>query len=275
MRALLRRLFEHGLGAPGRALLAWRSRTRAELLFDSRGIRNAATAVAAAANGAVAAGPFSGMRYPRRLGDIVHAPKLLGSYERELHASVAAFVARAPELVINVGSGDGYYAVGLARRLPVATVIAVDPDPLAQRACRATARLNGAERRLRHTQRVDAHDLERLLAAAGEVPALCVVDCEGYEDVLLDPALARRLLDCDLLVETHDFAAPGVTSRLMARFAGSHVVERIECVPREPAEYPALAVVAPARHASLLDEYRHMPQSWLAMYARRHGARSH
>lgn len=274
MRALLRRILEHGMGTPGRALLAWRSRARAERLLDARGVRNAAAAIATAVHGTVAEGPFSGMRYPRRLGDIVHAPKLLGSYERELHAAVAAFVARGPELVINIGSGDGYYAVGLARRLPGATVVAVDPDPLAQRACRATARLNGAEQRLKHTQRVDSHDLERLLAAAGDVPALCVVDCEGYEDLLLDPVRARRLLDCDLLVETHDFAAPGVTSRLLARFAGSHVIERIECAPRDPAAYPALAAVAPAQHASLLDEYRHMPQSWLAMTARRHGARS-
>lgn len=270
MRDAVRGLLERHAGVAGRALVAWRTRAHAERLLERRGTASLAVRVAAEAGEVVAAGPFRGMRYPRRFGDIVHVAKLLGSYECELHAAIERAIARAPSLVVNVGSGDGYYAVGLARRADRAVSYAVDPDPLAQRACRETAQLNGVARRLRHLVRVDAAALERLLASvepSARVPALVVVDCEGYEEELLDPTGAPSLRHADLLVETHDFARPGVTARLMERFSSTHRIERIEATGRDVASYPLLRELAPSAAASVLDEFRHFPQSWLAMTA--------
>lgn len=265
----LRDVLERRLGAPGRALLAWRTRGQAEALLAQRGLRGPARAVAGALGDRVARGPFRGMAYPRRRGDIVHAAKLLGAYELELHAAVEDFIARGPGLVVNVGSGDGHYVVGLALRLPRATVVAVDLDPLAQRACAATARRNAVDARISHLARVDARGLEALLAAAHTDTSLVVVDCEGFEDELLDPAHAPSLARADLLVETHDFARAGVTERLTARFAATHDVRRIEAAPRDPAAFPELAALPLAVASGLLDEFRHYPQSWLACTARR------
>jgi precorrin-6B methylase 2 len=270
VRERLRHLLDNRLGAPGRALLAARTRLLAERLLDRRGAADAAAAIAAATGSVVAAGPFSGLLYVRRFGDIVHAAKLVGSYEREVHAVTMSIVGRAPSLIVNIGSGDGYYAVGLARALPGAIVVAVDPDPLASRACRDTARRNGVGDRVRHAVRVDATGLEALLRGANGRRTACVVDCEGFEDELLDPARAPSLAASDLLVETHDFARAGVTTRLMERFGATHRVVRIEVTARDtaPDAYPSLRHIAPAALAALLDEYRHLPQSWLAMFAR-------
>lgn len=266
-RDALRRLLETGLGAPGRALLAWRTRGQAERLLARRGLVAPARALADRLDDRVQRGPFTGLHYPRHRGDIVHAAKLLGSYERELHDAVSAFVARAPRLVVNVGSGDGYYVAGFARLLPSAMVIAVDPDPLAQRACAATAELNGVGDRVSHLVRVDAAGLGALLGASGE-PALVLVDCEGYEDELLDPARAPVLAGADLLIETHDFARAGVTARLTDRFAPTHDVRRIEVTARDAAAYVELAGLPTEVGAGLLDEFRHHPQSWLACTSR-------
>lgn len=271
MRDALRGLLEYHAGAAGRSLLAWRTRARAERLLERRGVGDAAADLAGRVGDAVAAGPFRGMRYPRRFGDIVHIPKLIGSYEAELHRTVERLVSRAPGLIVNVGSGDGYYAVGLARRLPRAVSYAVDPDPLAQRACRETAVLNGVARHVRHLVRLDAGALERLLVGAGlsdGVGILLVVDCEGFEDDLLDPARAPSLRGVDLLVETHDFARAGVMARLLERFGATHHVERIEVAARDVGAYPALRGVDAGVATALLEEYRHLPQSWLAMTAR-------
>jgi hypothetical protein len=295
MRAALRDILGTRAGAVGRALLAWRTRAAAERLLDRRGVREAAATIAREAGDVVLAGPFAGMRYPRRRGDIVHAAKLVGSYERELHDSLEALIARQPALVVNVGSGDGYYAVGLARRLPGTRVVAVDPDPLAQRAARATASLNGVGAQVRDAVRVSASELGSLLAAAAEPVAgpaagsvegpapgsvagpaagaglsapphaLCVADCEGFEDDLLDPARAPALRCADLIVETHDFARPGVTARLASRFAATHRVVGLEVMVRDATDYPSLRALEPATASALLDEYRHMPQSWLVM----------
>lgn len=263
----LRRLLEHRLGAPGRALLAWRTRGLAEALLARRGLAAPAAHVARACRDTVARGPFAGLRYPRRRGDIVHAAKLLGAYERELHEALERAIARAPRRVINIGSGDGYYVVGLARRLPAARLLAVDPDPLAQRACAGTARRNAVADRVEAAPRLDPAALQRALADGA--PALLVIDCEGCEDHLVDPGRVPALATADLLVETHDFAAPGVTARLCDRLAATHDVVRIDLAPRDAGAYPELASLPPAVAAGLLDEFRHLPQAWLSCTARR------
>ena len=272
-RQLLRRWLERT--PTGRALVAWRIRGQAEALLAARGLRDAATRLDAALASQVRRGPFAAMRYPRRRGDIVHAAKLLGAYERELHDALERLIVRAPALIINVGSGDGFYVVGLARRVPGAHVLAVDPDPIAQRACRQTAQLNQVADRVAHHVLLDAPALQRELArAAGHAGtptaarALCVVDCEGFEDSLLDPVVAPALLRADLLIETHDFARSGVTARLSERFASSHHIQRIEIASRTVADYPELSDLPAATAQGLLDEFRHVPQSWLVCIAR-------
>lgn len=276
-RQLLRRWLERT--PTGRALVAWRTRGQAEALLASRGLRDAATRLDTTLGSQVRRGPFAGMRYLRRRGDIVHAAKLLGAYECELHPALEQVIARTPGLVVNIGSGDGYYVVGLARRVPGARILAVDPDPLAQRACRQTAVENQVADRVSHRVLLDApaleHELQRELTRADDdarersvARALCVVDCEGFEDTLLDPVIAPALRRADLLIETHDFARAGVTARLSERFAASHHIERIEITARTVADYPELSDLPAATALGLLDEFRHVPQSWLVCLAR-------
>src|SRR4051812_47368421 len=61
----------------------------------------------------VASGPFRGMRYTACAAGV--APKVLGTYERELHDWIVGLSSRGYECVVNVGCAEGYYAVGLAR----------------------------------------------------------------------------------------------------------------------------------------------------------------
>lgn len=276
-RPALRRLLESHLGAPGRALLAWRTRGRAEALLARRGLTMPSRALALRLDERVARGPFAGLHYPRRRGDIVHGAKLLGAYECELHSELERLIGRAPTRVVNIGSGDGYYVVGLARRLPEADVWAVDPDPLAQRACGRTAALNVVGARVHLTARLDPRALDEALrgpfarlrtSAHATRRTLCVVDCEGYEDELLDPVAAPSLSQADILVETHDFACAGVTERLAARFAATHHVVRVGIASRAPERYPELADLPAVQAAGLLDEFRHPPQAWLVLTAR-------
>jgi hypothetical protein len=285
----LRHFIEHRLGAPGRALLAWRTRGQAEALLARRGLTAPAARIAKRLDDHVRRGPFAGMHYPRRRGDIVHTAKLVGAYESELHGAIERLIARAPTLVVNVGSGDGYYVVGIARRLHAARIVAVDPDPLAQRACARTARINGVGPRIRAIALVDSAALEEVIAsdtrlrcagvggvalvgrdraADGVERALIIVDCEGYEDDLLDPVRAPSLAYADLLVETHDFARAGVSARLTERFGATHHVERIEVAARDVTAFPDLAAEPADVARGLLDEFRHMPQSWLVLTAR-------
>src|SRR5438094_9802013 len=67
-------------------------------------------------------GPFRGLQYPSAEA-ICSAilPKLLGSYEKELHCTIERLCNTDCSVVVDVGCAEGFYAVGFARRLKTAT----------------------------------------------------------------------------------------------------------------------------------------------------------
>ncbi len=75
-------------------------------------------------------------------------PKLLGSYESELHATLEELLAHEYTAVVDVGCAEGYYAVGLGLRLRNAAIYAFDTNPRARSACAEMAKLNGVDSRI-------------------------------------------------------------------------------------------------------------------------------
>ncbi len=175
----------------------------------------------------ILAGPFEGMNYgsTKALCSALY-PKLLGTYEHELAAIFDAALARNHPLVVDVGAADGYYAVGFAFRLPGTHVIAYDQDPRARAELAKLAELNGVADRIEIRGRCEPAELARLKEPAG----LMIVDCEGFEDIALSPENIAALAGWELIIETHDGFAPGVTMRLIERFEATHRVEVIEAV---------------------------------------------
>ena len=71
-------------------------------------------------------GPFAGMTYVESASEGALIPRLLGTYESELHPYLEAFAREGLDSVIDVGCAEGYYAVGLARQMTGVTVYAHD-----------------------------------------------------------------------------------------------------------------------------------------------------
>jgi predicted O-methyltransferase YrrM len=172
----------------------------------------------------VQGGPFKGQVLGREGTEGGHAPRLLGCYEQELHVHLERLMAQGFARVVNIGCADGYYAVGLARRMPGAAVHAHDIDPKAQAACRAMAEANGVADRVAVGGEVD----HAVLAQLAQPGTWLLVDIEGAEDALLDPRAAPGLAACTVLVECHEGPRPGITQRLAARFAPTHQVTRVD-----------------------------------------------
>src|SRR5262245_28171814 len=103
----------------------------------------------------VLAGPFKGMDvsvYKDPVWDDSNAPTVLvGSYEFELHDVMRKAIERKPDCVINAGCAEGYYAVGLARLLPQATIFAMDSNNEVLDACERNAWRNGVGMERFHT----------------------------------------------------------------------------------------------------------------------------
>ena len=76
-----------------------------------------------------------------------------------MHEAIETFVRKDYERIINVGSFDGHYAVGLARLLPKARVYAVDSSPYVRELCARMAELNGANDRVVVRGKLHVHGL--------------------------------------------------------------------------------------------------------------------
>ena len=202
--------------------------------------------------GRIAAGPFAGLRLEGDAPDDCEAPVLLGSYECETHEWLEREIARGWSNVVNVGSNIGIYSTGLALRLPAATVYAFEMDDALRVVTLASAVGNGVAARVHALGTADP----LALSALGISAALVVCDCEGYERELLDPSLVPWLVRSAMLVELHDFTAPGATETLHARFASTHDITIVEQQLRDSAAWAARATVSIADAAMLSEESR-------------------
>jgi hypothetical protein len=200
----------------------------------------------------VATGPFAGMRYIDNAHGSRLIPKLVGSYEAELHEIIQRVIDHAPPVVIDVGCAEGYYAVGFARALPDANVIAFDISEPARALCAELARANGVIDRVFIQGRCDCATLHRLPLTG----AFLLVDCEGDELELLQPDLVPGLAHTTILVELHDCFVPGLSQRLLARFESTHHVRLVPRQGRNPDDYPTLRGLKRPEQLRAVDEDR-------------------
>jgi hypothetical protein len=220
--------------------------------------------------GMVSSGPFEGMRYVDYATGGAYAPKLLGTYEMELHPWVRQLLEVPYEMMVNVGCAEGYYAVGFA--LSAARrdmgILAFDIDPAARESIRELAERNGVRDRVEVRGACDWRQIQ----AWPRKRTLLLCDIEGMERELLDPAAAPALRELDLLVEIHD--PPGersIEDLLIQRFGGSHRAGVAEHRRRRAKDFPLpwLLWREPWQLAAM-DEERRLGTRWLLL--RRLGA---
>ncbi len=215
---------------------------------------------------AVLSGPFRGMRYLNETVWGPITPKWIGSYETELHSVLEEVVAAQYAQIINVGSAEGFYAAGLALRIPHARVIAFDLDPIARRQTVRLASLAGVGDRVNARGNCTPAVLNQLLVDQ----ALLMMDVEGAEYHLLDPAAVQNLRHAALLVEVHSsppFDLPAVAESLHARLEATHNLRWLSSESRDTLvdRYRFLwdGKISAARFAEYLDEGRTEAQRWI------------
>ena len=77
------------------------------------------------------------------------APKLWDFIEQDLAAEIQRVSGSPYDHVINIGCAEGFYAIGLARRMHQATVLAFDVDEHAQSICSEADAIHGVGDRVR------------------------------------------------------------------------------------------------------------------------------
>ncbi len=213
-------------------------------------------------HGVVRRGIFAGLKLSAQTSwghDM--ANMLLGAYEQEVQGILQRADVKRYDWFIDVGCANGYYAVGLALLSPSIHVAAYDISMRAQDVTRATGELNGVTDRLGVSGRCGASEMEACLNNAAR--PLVMLDIEGGERELVDPAAIPAFSRADLIVECHDRGRGDITRMLTDRLKSTH---RIEVIPREgrnPAAYPELADLPDLQSALILCEMRIRSSHWL------------
>jgi hypothetical protein len=230
LRNLIKRTLRTVAPRTAAALLAARARAHSHDYLARIGMGELNRKLLARFGSRVLAGPFAGMAltpmaYKGQLG-----PVLLGTVEQDLHPWIGDLLARPFRRVIDVGCAFGYYAVGFARRLPQAEVLAYDTDWWARAATREAAAANGVA-----NLTVGGYCSPSELARRLDVPALVFSDCEGFEAELLLTPPAGAFAAATILVELHEPEAPGITDRVRERFRDTHTFDVVTSGPRTTA----------------------------------------
>lgn len=221
---------------------------------------------------AVQAGPFAGMRYINRAHCSALAPKIAGTYEQELLPFLPRLFDQSPDVFVDVGAAEGYYAVGAAFAHWCERIVAFEADPAALESCRELMALNQVSPEILELHGACTPAALQQLLAAFTRPAL-MVDAEGYEAFLLDPLRVPALNRCRIIVEYHDFALPGLSDEICRRMEPTHEITTIPLAPRHAVDLhtndPLLKLLPAGIRRRILSEQRPFSlHGWLWMQPR-------
>ncbi|WP_404420327.1 methyltransferase domain-containing protein [Nibricoccus sp. IMCC34717] len=217
-----------------------------------------------ATNRVIDTGPFTGMRYPWMLSSgSVLIPKLVGTYESELTPAIEQAIERGVDQVIDIGCAEGYFAVGLARRLPDARIFAYDIDDRSRQLCHELAEAN----RVGNVEIHAACTAETIIRLPNSAHRLIISDCEGYEIDLFTTPVCQFLAGDTIIVELHDMKREGCKALLNSRLQQSHHVTFVQsettAIKASRVAHPILREANTFTREAAVSENRGQPMEWL------------
>lgn len=184
----------------------------------------------------VAGGPFQGMHYGPFTADKALLPRLLGTYEKEVYPAIEEIVFAKPDVVVVAGAGEGFYAIGLARRLSNVRVIAFEISNWGRYLIKRHAKRNSVTEQIKILGNCTITSLNVALAGARRPVVVC--DIEGGEDGVLDPHEIPSLKNCLILVELHPMYVDGIEDKIARRFAATHDIATMRMGSRPISDIP-------------------------------------
>ena len=218
-------------------------------------------------NDTVFSGPFAGMKL---LPDVswratTLSPMLLGCYECELHTAIEQEIERLSKLpqprIANLGCGQGYYAVGFAKRIPHACVFAVDIDEDSLAICMRTAELNNTPNVVRGV------DITEIMTTSD----LFFIDVEGNEITYLDLERFPSLTQATMIVEIHNLPETSSLGKqqtdmiLFDRFKETHNIAAVFEGGRNPNYFEFLGHLNSTERWLAVTENRPCLMDWFVM----------
>lgn len=173
-------------------------------------------------NSQVYFGPFTGLNIPENLYNILTPSELIGLYESCLHPIFSELYNRKIENIALVGGNNGYYAAGLSYLYNPKKFIVYEMIPEMHEWIKSWYEINEIVR-----PEIFGEANETNFKELGQKVDLLLIDCEGYEIQLLNPALFSWQKQTDIVVELHPFYVKNLLQQIASRFAETHTIEII------------------------------------------------
>ena len=215
----------------------------------------------------VLGGPFKDLEYLSKSLEGCYVPKILGCYEQPLHTTIEKVISTHYDVVLNIGSAEGYYASGLAKRMPKTLIKAFDLNKSVKEPILGLLETN----KIKNCMYSDDEFLLEHFANYQDQNTLVLCDIEGAEKKLLDPIKAPSLTDMDIIVEAHDCFDKTISTTLTEKFSYTHVIELIQDNgDRKLGELPNwFSNMAHLDQLLAMWEWRSGPTPWLVMKSKK------
>jgi len=139
-------------------------------------------------------------------------------------------------VVVDVGASSGYYSIGMAYRLPGSRHFAFEMQENERESLARTAAKINTPINLRGL--CTTADLVEI--AQNEPRGFLVMDCEGAERELLGDQVHSCLKNWTILLEVHDWHAPGAGEEIYKRFETTHSIQTLWSRTAGPKEFRSI-----------------------------------
>lgn len=209
-------------------------------------------------------GPFSGMHYVDEAVGSNYLHKLVGSYEAILHPVIESLHAKKFDTIIDIGSAEGYYLIGLGRLFPNVTLVGFEIEERGRELTSEMAKINGVS----NTMILNAEANACNVAPYVTTDTLLISDCEGAELDILNPDTESNIANFDTaIIELHDFIRPGIKEALKERFSKTHTVSIIPFTMADYTKFPFLSGITNQNERyEVLRERGWQEQEWMVLH---------
>lgn len=188
---------------------------------------------------------------------------LFGLYELEVVEIVARLSSRYSHF-IDIGAGEGFYAVGFARN-HFEKILAFEMSEKSQSIISEVARKNNVVEKIQIFGKAD-REFYKKLGDLDPADAIILMDIEGFEFEIIDSDFFAHFKNSDIIVEVHDFMVESGADKLQELVVSSvstHSVRQFSTGARDLSSLKELETLTDTDRWLVCSEGRPRLMSWL------------
>lgn len=170
-------------------------------------------------------GLFKGMHYNIDPNKNIFQ-KLLGSYEKEVQIVMEHLIKLKPKVIINIGTEDGYYAIGMGFKLHTSNVLIYENDNTHITSCYKLARENNILDKVKIYNKYKINEFSEVLHNIIDNP-IFICDYRGEEQNLFNRNLFFKFRKSFFIIKIYDSTFYDMGKLLISSFQETHDYKEI------------------------------------------------